>query len=401
MLKAIYISYDGILEPLGQSQILPYIKELSKKKINFYLVSFEKKKYYNEISYKDCFRNLSQCNIRWRPLIYHKKPQILSTIFDIFNGLFICSFIIIKYKPKIIHARSYVAALMAWLIKKIFHTKFIFDMRGFWADERVEGRIWKTKNGLLYKFAKFIEVFLLRDADEIIVLTHHAVTILKNWGYTTRNVSVIPCCVDDEFFKFDRETRVSLRSKYGLSDKLIFVHTGALGYWYMKDKMIDYFKSAINILPNVHFLILTQDEYNKIIKIISDAKLDREYFTILNISFNEMPKYLSMADAGIFFITPVFSKLASSPTKFAEYLSCGLPVITNERIGDLEEYITNNNIGVIIRNFCREEYNESLERLAGLLRDDNLKSRCRRTVYDNFSLKIGVGKYSQIYSRLN
>ena len=38
----LYISYDGITDPLGQSQILPYISELSRKGLKFHLISFEK-----------------------------------------------------------------------------------------------------------------------------------------------------------------------------------------------------------------------------------------------------------------------------------------------------------------------------------------------------------------------
>ena len=40
--KILYISYDGVLEPLGQSQILEYIYNNSKY-YSFYLISFEKK----------------------------------------------------------------------------------------------------------------------------------------------------------------------------------------------------------------------------------------------------------------------------------------------------------------------------------------------------------------------
>src|SRR5687768_7432269 len=36
------------------------------------------------------------------------------------------------------------------------------------------------------------------------------------------------------------------------------------------------------------------------------------------------PSYLSAADAGLSFIKSCFSKIASSPTKNAEYLACGL-----------------------------------------------------------------------------
>ena len=400
MLKAIYISYDGVLEPLGQSQVLPYLKELSNKNTEFSLVSFEKKRYLGDISQKRCLkRSLNLFKIKWFSLVYHKSPAVLSKFFDIFYGFIVCVFIVLKERSKVVHARSYVASFIAWILKKIFRLKFIFDMRGFWADERIEGRIWKSKS-VLYKAVKYIERYLLRDADEIIVLTNKARTILENWGYNINKVSVMPSCVDIDSFKFIGESRAELRNRYGLKDKFVFIHAGSLEYWYMKDKMLDYFKSCAEIYPWVHFLILSHDSHNKIRKLILDRKIDLEYFTILKVPFNDMPQYLSIADVGILFITPVFSKSASSPTKFAEYLSCGLPVISNENIVDIEEYVLNNNVGVIVRDFNEGEYKKSFNILLNLIQDKGLRSRCRSVASNNFSHKLGVEKYYEVYSRL-
>ena len=40
--KILYISYDGILDPIGESQILSYLEKLCKD-FDFYLITFEKK----------------------------------------------------------------------------------------------------------------------------------------------------------------------------------------------------------------------------------------------------------------------------------------------------------------------------------------------------------------------
>ena len=62
-----------------------------------------------------------------------------------------------KFNFHIVHCRSYISALVGLAMKKQFGTKFIFDMRGFWADERIEGGIWKLSHPLyrlIYKFIK-------------------------------------------------------------------------------------------------------------------------------------------------------------------------------------------------------------------------------------------------------
>lgn len=399
MIKSIYLSYDGVLEPLGQSQILPYLKKLTEHDLEFILISFEKKLYDNKFKKINCRHELKQHKIKWISLRYHKKPLILSTVFDVIYGFFVCFLAAIREKPKLVHARSYVSSTIALVLKKIFRLKFIFDMRGFWADERVEGRLW-MKKGILYHLAKSFEKYMLRHSDEIVVLTEHAKRIIKSFGYTVNNISVIPCCVDTENFRFNNKTRLELRKKFNLNGKFIFIHTGSLEYWYMIEDMLNFFRVAKLVESHLHFLILTHSDKNKIIKLVYDKNLDPKDFTILSVPYTHMPEYLTIGDAGLIFITPVFSKLASSPTKFAEYLSCALPVIINEKIGDMEYYVKENKVGVIVRGFNNNQYRQTFEGFLRLLKDKNLKFRCRQVACNNFSLNAGVDKYYQIYSRL-
>jgi len=400
MINALYISYDGATDPLGQAQVLPYLEGLSENGIRFALLTFEK----NPSDHKELIKILSlrleEKNISWVRLTYHKRPPVISTLFDIFCGVISGIALVRKRKINIVHARSYVAALIAVILKKMFHLKFIFDMRGFWADERVEGRIWKKK-GVLYWIVKRLENKFLKEADEVIVLTQEAKTILKEWGYLSEKISVVPCCTDTSKFKLPEVSkRESLRRQYNLEEKFIFVHTGSLEYWYMKEEMLDYFKAAKEMIPNAHFLILTRYNKDKIVGLILDKKLDLADFSFVSAEFSRMPDMLSMADAGLIFITPVFSKRASSPTKFAEYLACGLPVIINDRIGDMESYVVKNKIGVVVKEFNDGEYRRSFTSLLSLLQDKNLSQRCRDTADREFDLKVGVERYSRVYARL-
>ena len=40
--RVLYISYNGMLDPLGQSQVIPYLKELNQRGVEFTLLSFER-----------------------------------------------------------------------------------------------------------------------------------------------------------------------------------------------------------------------------------------------------------------------------------------------------------------------------------------------------------------------
>jgi glycosyltransferase involved in cell wall biosynthesis len=75
-----------------------------------------------------------------------------------------------------------------------------------------------------------------------------------------------------------------------------------------------------------------------------------------SLSRNEIPKVLSIADYSIFFCKEGFSRKATSPTRLAEILGCGLKVVINSGIGDTKELIENNNLGFVFNNFREDEF---------------------------------------------
>ena len=114
-----------------------------------------------------------------------------------------------------------------------------------------------------------------------------------------------------------------------------------------------------------------------------------------------MPYFIKLADAGLFFIKPCFSKRFSSPTKLAEYLACGLPIIINSGIGDTEKIVSDNRVGVMVRDFNEKEYLDKTEELLDLLKEGKeLSKRCRLIVENYLSLDMGVGRYLNIYREL-
>ena len=38
--RVLFISYNGMLDPLGQSQVIPYLRELAKRGVRFTLAEF-------------------------------------------------------------------------------------------------------------------------------------------------------------------------------------------------------------------------------------------------------------------------------------------------------------------------------------------------------------------------
>ncbi len=385
-----------------QSQVIPYLKELSKKGIQFYLLTFEKKRMTKEE--KRCMEEglKKEANINWFSLNYHKNPTIPATLFDIAMGCFYGGYITLKNRIKIIHARAIVAALMGYPVARLFSKKFIFDTRGIDSEEYVDAGLWKRR-GLKHKAVNFLEAVLTKSSDHVVVLTEKFLEVLKK-KYSDKKIkfSVIPCAVDTDRFRPRNSKDTTLAEKLGIRDKFVIVYVGSLGTWYMFGEMLDFFKTARKFIKNAHFLILTQTDKAYVRDFIKAKGLDEGSVTVGLTKPESVPDYLSICDIGIFFIKPVFSKLSSSPTKFAEYLSTALPVIMNSGIGDTEEVVTRYRSGAIIKKFDEEGYSRAIESVGNMLKTekDALKSRCREAAEKELSLVMAVERFNKIYAEL-
>ena len=187
--KIIYLTYDGLTDPLGQSQIIPYLSRLSNETLKIDIISFEKKQTF--LKTKSIIdEKLSNKNIDWYPLKYTKKPAIISTVFDICRGYKLIKKLQIKNNYKVIHCRGYIAAIIGYKLKMTYNNSLIFDMRGWFADEKLESGSWK---GLIYKpiykYFKKLEKTLFIKSDKIISLTHVGKfeILKKKWSTEKKN----------------------------------------------------------------------------------------------------------------------------------------------------------------------------------------------------------------------
>lgn len=400
----LYISYDGMTDPLGQSQVLPYIIGLSKKGFSFTLISCEKTDRF-EI-HKSTIESICRENhIDWQPLIYHKSPPILSTIYDIWKIQTLAYSLHTKYNYQIIHCRGYISALIGLAMKRKFQTPFIFDMRGFWADEKVDAKAWNLNNFIyksIYKFFKQKEQDFLLNANASVCLTYKGKEEILSWNYMQEvedNISVIPCCVDIDLFQPETITEAvqsTWREKLGITkDDYILSYIGSIGTWYMLDEMLDFFVEFLKYKPRAKFLFITHDEHDRIRDAATKRNID-EYILIQPAQRKEVPRLISLSQASIFFIRPTYSKMASSPTKQGEIMALNIPIICNAGVGDTDNIVLKYNAGYIVNSFDNKAYADAIKKME----IDNTVSDSRKGALEYFSLASGVERYYQIYQSI-
>ncbi len=398
----LYISYDGLLEPLGESQVLQYLRGLAKTH-RIYLITFEKPTDWACIDRRrDFLRNVDEYGIKWIPLKYHKKPAGLSTTYDIVHGLVLAIYLTIRYQVEIIHTRSYVPSVIGLFMKRLFGVKFVFDMRGFWPDERLNAGMWRSDSAM-YKVAKWFEKRFLLSADIIVSLTESAVKEMSKKSYLNgrmRPYKVIPTCVNTSLFKSGENYSRNVMSDLGTRDSFVLGCVGSVGGWFQFDHVLDLFMSILKKQPKSKLLILNRDQKQYILERIKKKGIPDNLVTVKSVDYADVHNEMAAISVGVFFYKPSYSEHARSPTKMAEFLACGIPCITNHGIGDTEEIIKNNGVGYVINEFLDEEFDAAASEILDMVKSKSLSVNCVKTAEKYFSLSKGIQSYDDVYNSL-
>lgn len=408
-MKTLYICYFGLREPLVQTQVLPYLRQLVVGGVRVSLLTFEPqlKQKWTERELAEQTARLAAEGIRWHQLPYHKTPSLPATLYDIAAGARLARRLVRREGVGVLHARGHVPALMAALAKRASGggVRMVFDIRGFMPEEYTDAGVWPA-GGYLYRGVKRVERFLFASADAFVVLTEKAREILFPGCAETdaegRPVEVIPCCVDfRRYGAADAASRDELRRELKLEGRRVIVYVGSFGGWYLTDETARFLALAHREDPATYSLVLTQSDPEAVAARLRALGVPGADFFVGRVRPEDVPRYLRASDLAVSFIKACYSKLSSSPTKIAEYLAGGLPVVCNTGVGDVDEVIEGDRVGVVLREFSDEAYAAALRAADAMRREGGLAERCRATAERRFDLeRVGGVKYRRLYERL-
>ncbi len=404
--KILFISYDGMTDPLGQSQVIPYLQGLSKAGYSIFLLSCEKKQVY--LQNKDSIQQLlSKSNISWIPLNYTKKPPVISTMLDIFKMKKAARKIHREHKLDMVHTRPGIPALVGLWMKKTMGVKFLNDIREFYADSRVEGGMWNTKIPVyvsIYNIFKKKEAEAVAKSDGIVCLTYAAETIIKEWKDYKSEIplQVIPCSADLQLFdsgSIDENEKDKLKAELDISkDDFVISYLGSIGGWYLTDEMMRFCKILSDKIPALKLLFISPHRHEEIKTAAEKYGIAADKIMIKKANRQQVPLLLSLSDYSVFFIRPCYSKQSSSPTKHGEIMAMGIPLITNSGVGDVEMIMDRYNSGIVIKDFTEEEFTVAAMKIAA--GESFSKESIRKGAEEFYSLDTAIEKYISIYNRI-
>jgi glycosyltransferase involved in cell wall biosynthesis len=391
-------------DPLGQSQVIPYLIGLSKAGYQITLLSCEKRDKFKLLGVY-IQELLDKHHIEWSYVFFTASPPILAKYYDLFQLRSRAIQLYQSRKFSLVHCRSYVAANIGLVLKQKFGLQFIFDIRGFWVDERVDGGLWNLKNPIYkiaYNLYKKKEASYITHADAIVSLTDKGKIEMQTWkSYGNTQIDVIPCCADYNLFSLKSDLdNSSIKISLGFDkDDFVLSYLGSIGTWYMLDEMLDFFKILKKLRQNSKFLFVSNGDNQTIISAAIRKGIDVNDIKVVNAKRAEVPQYIKVSSLSLSFIKPCYSKISSSPTKLGELLAIGIPVVCNTAIGDVEEIINYTKGGFMIHEFTTEEYKKVIHALERYFAQYN-PSQIRELSRKYYDLSNGIEKYTKLYNQV-
>jgi glycosyltransferase involved in cell wall biosynthesis len=214
-----------------------------------------------------------------------------------------------------------------------------------------------------------------------------------------RPVEVIPCCVDPQRFAAARDDRDAVRATLGLQGRLVLVHAGRLGGPYLVAELAELLATARGVEPRVFALLLTQGDARPIAAALGRAGFAPQDYRVLAVPPEEVPRHLLAADVGLCVLRPSPACRFSSPTKVAEYLAAGLPLIATAGVGDLDAQLEVGGLGALLPQLDEPAYLAAFRTVERLRADPGLGDRCRAAARRHYDLHtVGGERYRRLYA---
>lgn len=363
-----YITVDSLSEGVGSSQILPLMQRLSQAGLSINLISFEK----TEPS-QSTQSALQLAGVNWNRRQFTSRGAIggLARLLEISREI---------PNARVIHARSDIPAVAASLSRK---APILWDVRSLWADQKAFTEQAPLKKKILKAYGA-LEGIASFNATAMSTLTHAVVSVLEERHRRVPKLRiVVPTAVDLDRFKFDRNIPTQIRGLY----------SGTYNNYYdlaMSKRFVEELQKLTPV--EIHWARPKESPRDSL-----DAGETSTFVATQNEMANILSNYsfglsICKMDAGP-------SLKAAMPTKVAEFLACGRPIIVNEGLGDFDEYLPEFNAGVIL-NGEKGDIEEKAQQLMELMADDETPHRCRALAEKYFDIDKGAQKYLDLYTKM-
>lgn len=368
-----YVVWDGVItSSVFDSQVLGPLKGLRKnKEIKVSLIAFENAQafLFQNKKLRNKEREItSKLNIR--ASFYPRIPGWIGIYLVLLLLLTSFSYKMLRRRKIVFHGRGSKSAFIGCKLKKVLPSlKILYDARGVEPEEYLYSLYWQSSNSRrdltkekrkIFRKLKQREEYIMTYADGVLCVSSELKKhLLKSYNIEEKRISIVPCGIDETVYFFDEKIRDILRKEMGLRNKLVFIYSGSMHPLQMPKAMLKLFKEFYKTDKEVFFLILTF-KVEKAEKLLQYELVPQENYRVLSVEHSKVPMYLNAADIGILLREKNIVNRVACPTKFAEYIACGLYTIVTEEIGDISRMVEREKIGEIVKGSLEESEMKSV-----------------------------------------
>ena len=363
-----YLSIDSIQEGVGASQIVPLIIGLAQKGKKISLTTFEKTSLGT-----DLVEMLQSNNIHWEAHEFGQTGAL--------GGLMRLRKIQKKLTASdVIHGRSDIPTAAA--VFSDSSAPILWDVRSLWSDQRklIATAGW---NPLTARAARTLENVSAKNATAMTTLTAAVVPILEKRHRKLPKVrAIVPTCV---------QTKKFLMTTFP-AGQITCLLSGTFNNYYDLDETR---RVIIELRKRLDLQVIWARGSEAPTQ---ELHVGEDY--AISATHAEMPALVSAAHFGMAICKQenLDSLAAAVPTKIAEFLASGRPVIVSKNIGDLDTLISQYRAGVVIQN--GENLSSLADQLTELFSDPTTPDRCRSLAMNHFDMDVAVSTYSKIYEEM-
>ncbi|MFU8806257.1 MAG: glycosyltransferase, partial [Bradymonadaceae bacterium] len=403
----LYLSFDGLLEPLGYSQVVRYLLALSKDHgLRYTIASLEKEKDLSDMGRVAGLREqLDAHGITWVYRPYASGGTLGQARTNMGSMNTMVNAVVDAQKVDLIHARSYLSATVALKTKRLHGVPYLFDIRGYWIDERYEEGRWFT-NPLVYQAAKAWERRLFEGADGVVSVSKIAAGDITSGRLGRRQadrpVAVIPTCVDYDEFALGREPRPGIIPEAiaaRLQGKLVVGFVGSVNAVYCIDEMVRLFGHLLDRRPDAHLLALTRQP-----EILEEkaraAGIPVEAFTLASAPHDEVADWLYYMDWGLMLRRRSFANRAAMPTKMAEFFARGVRPLQYGCNDEVCDWVNRAGSGLVMNSTAEFDLRQAADFVARSRTTPEMLARARWNTQTHFDLKSGIDRYAEVIERI-
>ncbi len=351
------LDYDKFnVSLISLSNNVPLLDTLKNKdKINFYSCNEPEKLGFPWFSFKSF--------IKFNKIIRKIKPNIVHSHLWGIHCIYLLAFLFLKNKPKFlatIHSSGYI-----------------------YTSNKISSRSFKFIENTIYKIFKFNLIAISNAVED---------TIKKNLYYNT--LTKIENGIDVSLFSPDKRIKYSIFKNNNYNNNFpILIHVGKAAE---NKRQIDIIKAISlikNDFPNLKLLLVGRNNKEAFAEITNELGIED------NVDFieptNEVIKYLSIADIGIF--PSIYEGLSLA---LAEMMSCGLPLV----ISDIPSFTEMTNHGEAALIVPIKNPVEIANKIRYLLENpgvaQSIKKRARELAMKKYSIDNMIKKHIDLYESI-